>query len=86
MQHDDNALLFDFHKPTEMLETVCRLLDDAALRNRLGKAARQTIVNNYDLNTICLPQQMAILDQLGRGELDSVPHVPTHMINVDADA
>ncbi len=86
MQHDDNALLFDFHKPTEMLETVCRLLDDAALCNRLGKAARQTIVNNYDLNTICLPQQMAILDQLGRGELDSVPHVPTHMINVDADA
>ena len=81
MRHNHNALLFDFHKPMEMLETVCRLLDDMPLRERLGKSARRTITDKYDLNTVCLPQQMAILDQLGRGEMVSIPHVPQNMIN-----
>ena len=32
-------------------------------------AARQIIVDRYDLHTICLPQQLALIDRLMANEL-----------------
>jgi glycosyltransferase involved in cell wall biosynthesis len=43
LQHDRTALLFDPDRPEALWQAICRLADDAALRRRLGRAARQEI-------------------------------------------
>ncbi|OUX91063.1 MAG: glycosyl transferase family 1 [Candidatus Endolissoclinum sp. TMED26] len=85
MRDDENALLFDFHKPMELVDTVCRLLDDAPLRDRLGQAARQSIIENYDLETVCIPRQMALIEQLAKGQDLSPNYVPTEFIDASTD-
>ncbi|WP_137701061.1 glycosyltransferase [Marimonas lutisalis] len=56
--HDETGRLVDFFDGDAIVEEVCTLLDDAKLRERLGKAARSHVVRNYDLQTICLPRQL----------------------------
>lgn len=43
LQHEVNALLFDVNDPQSFLRAIARLAADAALRNRLGVAARATL-------------------------------------------
>jgi glycosyltransferase involved in cell wall biosynthesis len=45
LDHDRTALLFDPAVPGAMWQAVARLLGDANLRNRLGDAARQAVVD-----------------------------------------
>jgi glycosyltransferase involved in cell wall biosynthesis len=59
-----NGLLFDFFSPAALAETVGRVLDDPLLRRRLGEAARTAIVEGYDLQSICLPRQLAMVDSV----------------------
>jgi glycosyltransferase involved in cell wall biosynthesis len=58
----ENGYLVDFFKPAEVAERVCEVLerpqDTIALRER----ARKTVVENYDLKTVCLPKQLALLN------------------------
>jgi len=77
MRDGENALLFDFFNPEQMVDQVCRLLDDAALRARLGAAARQTILDHYDLHTIALPRQMEVLTRLAGKQPLNGAYVPT---------
>jgi hypothetical protein len=35
----------------------------------LGQAARQTVVERYDLATVCLPAQLALVDEVAAGRL-----------------
>lgn len=62
--HGDNGLLVDFFSPQQIAEQVCEVLanpgDHAAIRQR----ARQTILDRYDLQRICLPQHLAYIDEL----------------------
>jgi glycosyltransferase involved in cell wall biosynthesis len=37
---------------------VCELLDDAALRERLGSSARARVEQDFDLKRHCLPAQL----------------------------
>lgn len=68
IREDENGLLVDFFKPEEVAERVI----DALSAGRDGHAelrrnARRTIVENYDLKSICLPAQLALLEKaLGR--------------------
>lgn len=77
MRDGENALLFDFFNSEEMVEKVCRLLDDAALRARLGAGARQTILDNYDLHTVAFPRQMEVLMRLASKQQLDTAYVPT---------
>jgi len=43
---------------------VCTLLDDPAARARLGTAAREFAKATYDLQTVCLPQQLAWVESM----------------------
>lgn len=60
----ETGLLVDFFDGAAMVAQLCRLMEDADLRARLGQAARAQVQARYDLRRICLPQQMAWIDRL----------------------
>lgn len=64
IQHGQNGLLVDFFSVDGLVQSVCGLLDNPEDRQRLGAAARATAVAGYDLNTVCLPQQLAWVEAL----------------------
>ena len=65
MRNGETGILVDFFDEDALLSQLIRLLKDAALRARLGGAARRQIRQFYDLKTICLPQQLRWVDALG---------------------
>ena len=52
-----------------MTDALARPRHYAALR----KAARQTVIERYDLKSICLPQQIALIERLGRAANNRSP-------------
>jgi hypothetical protein len=56
--------LVDFFSVDGLVQSVCSVLDDPEQRARLGAAARATAVAGYDLNTLCLPKQLAWVEAL----------------------
>ncbi len=59
IRHNDTGRLVDFFDKKELADNVCELLDLPDERARLGKNAREFAQATYDLNTICLPRQLA---------------------------
>lgn len=66
IRHDDTGLLVNFFDAEKLVETVGALLDDQALRERLGHRAREFAVANYDLQSVCLPEQLEWVESLFR--------------------
>ena len=60
----DTGKLVNFFDQAALTDAVCALLDDAPERARLGANARLFAQENYDLQTICLPRQMAWVKDL----------------------
>lgn len=60
----ENGMLVDFFDGDGLVEKCCALLEDAEMRRSFGQAARQHIVQNYDLRSQCLPRQMQWVDHL----------------------
>ena len=58
IKHDQTGLLVDFFDHDALADSVTRLLDDEDTRFRLGKAAREFAIENYDLVKHCLPKQI----------------------------
>jgi len=54
----EHGLLVDFFDQTGLVDRCCEVLDDRALAERLGTAARERILERYDLSTRCLPAQL----------------------------
>ncbi len=48
VKHDENGFITD--NATDMVDYINQLLEDEGLRNRLGQAARQTIIDKFDLD------------------------------------
>jgi glycosyltransferase involved in cell wall biosynthesis len=67
----ESGLLVDFFDHAGLIERLERLLEDPALRARLGEAARAHVVANYDLRRNCLPVQLDWVDRLA--QLDPRP-------------
>ncbi len=59
IRHGETGQLVDFFDPAALAQQVIDLCDDPAERARLGAAARAFAVEHYDLETRCLPGQMA---------------------------
>jgi glycosyltransferase involved in cell wall biosynthesis len=59
IHHNDTGRLVDFFDTAALANEVCNLLDSPGERARLGQNAREFAQHNYDLNTICLPRQLA---------------------------
>ncbi len=59
IRHNETGRLVDFFDKEELTNNICELLDLPVERARLGKNAREFAQATYDLNTICLPRQLA---------------------------
>lgn len=59
----ENGFLVDFFQPAEIAERVVDVLKDRDAFLPISKNARRTIVENYDLKSICLPAQLRLLDR-----------------------
>jgi glycosyltransferase involved in cell wall biosynthesis len=66
LEHEKSALLVDFFQPTELVQAVCRLLENKPLAAQLGVSARVHAVKHFDLRSVCLPQQMQWVEALAK--------------------
>lgn len=57
------GLLTPFFEPQTLAQKVIYLLENKAVRDRLGAQARQFAVEHYDLDTVCLPKLMDIINR-----------------------
>lgn len=64
IKHKETGILVDFFDVDGMSKAICRLLDEPEERKKIGALARQSIVENYDLGTVCLPKQLEWVDTL----------------------
>lgn len=62
--HNETGNLVNFFDPAALAQSVCELLKNPAKRIRLGANARAFAQANYDLQTICLPKQLAWVEQV----------------------
>ncbi|RBI86262.1 glycosyl transferase [Rhodosalinus halophilus] len=62
----ETGLLTDFFDRAALVERLDHLLEDAELRARLGAAARDHVVQHYDLQRICLPAQLEWVDGVAK--------------------
>jgi glycosyltransferase involved in cell wall biosynthesis len=63
-----NGLLVDFFDVEGWVKSITRALSKPAEFQPLRKAARQGILERYDLNAICLPRQIRLIEALGEGK------------------
>ncbi|NJD08581.1 MAG: glycosyltransferase [Methylococcaceae bacterium] len=68
-----NGLLVDFFSTEQLADAVDRVLDHPDRLQHLREAARRTAVDHYDLQSVCLPRQLALINALVQGVLPSKP-------------
>jgi glycosyltransferase involved in cell wall biosynthesis len=64
IRHGETGQLVDFFDPAALAQQVIALCDDPAERAKLGAQARAFAVENYDLETQCLPGQIEWVERL----------------------
>lgn len=64
IRHGETGQLVDFFDPAALAQQVIDLCKNPAERVRLGAQARVFAVENYDLETRCLPEQLAWVQAL----------------------
>lgn len=63
-----NGLLVDFFSAEQLCTAIDRVLDNPDRMQALREEARKTVVQRYDLKTICLPQQIALAEDVAAGK------------------
>jgi len=61
MHNCGNGILVDFFSSEEVGDRVVEALEDRRAHNSIRQNARQTIVDEYDLRTICLPAYLRLI-------------------------
>jgi len=64
IRHGENGLLVDFFDGEALARQVAAVLADPAAHRPLRQAARATVVERFDLQRVCLPEQLALVDRL----------------------
>jgi len=67
IREGENGLLVDFFSPEQIVDAVDRVCSHPDRMEAMRVAARQTVVDNYDLTRVCLPRQMALMANLAGG-------------------
>lgn len=57
--------LVDFFNHSELADSVISLLQNPAERSKLGVAARQHVINHYDLKRVSLPRLLQLINEMG---------------------
>ena len=65
MRHGEHGLLVDFFSTAELAARVEELFRNRELASRLGAAARQVVVNDFDLKAKCLPRLVELCERTG---------------------
>ena len=68
IEHRQNGLLVDFFQPDQLAESIAELLNNRALANDLGQAARNTVKQRFELKA-CVEQQLALMHLVSSGAL-----------------
>ncbi len=58
IRHEENGLLVDFFSTSEIVAAINRVCESKDRLQDLRDAARETIIDRYDFETICLPTQV----------------------------
>lgn len=61
-----NGLLVDFFSPSQIADRVVDALSDRRAHDSIRRNARQTIADEYDLRSICLPAHLSLIHSLAR--------------------
>lgn len=64
IEHGSNGLLVDFFDAVGLANAVADVLTAPSSYAHLGQAARQTVQQRYDLQSVCLPQQLRLVEGL----------------------
>jgi glycosyltransferase involved in cell wall biosynthesis len=64
IRHGENGLLFDYFSPSHLADTVATALERRDEMLPLRQQARRTAVERYDLETVCLPRQFKLIEDL----------------------
>lgn len=64
LRHGENGIMVDFFDPKGIAAAVTEALRDKEKFRAIRKAARQTVLQNYDLKTVTLPRQIALMSRL----------------------
>jgi len=64
IKHNETGQLVNFFDPAALAHSVSDLLDQPQVRARLGANARAFAKQHYDLQKVCLPQQLAWVNSL----------------------
>jgi glycosyltransferase involved in cell wall biosynthesis len=64
VRHGENGLLVDFFDPAEIAATVTDALRRPDDFRDIRRAARQTVIDRYDLTRVCLPRQLALIQRM----------------------
>jgi glycosyltransferase involved in cell wall biosynthesis len=68
IQDGVNGLLVDFFSPTEIADAIDRVLDAPDRMQAMREAARQTVVERYDLKSVCLPRHIELVYSIAKGK------------------
>jgi glycosyltransferase involved in cell wall biosynthesis len=66
--------LVPFFDPQAWAQAIHTLLDQPEERARMGALARQHAITHYDLQTVCLPRQLAWVESLVKHQPPSTAH------------
>ncbi len=58
IKSEETGRLFNFFDSVALADSVIELLENAGIRAQMGKAARDFVVQSYDLTRVCLPKQI----------------------------
>ena len=68
IKHNQNGLLVDFFEPKALAKSIAALLNNPTQSKKLGAAARQTILKDYELN-LCVKRQLSLIELVASGVL-----------------
>lgn len=77
VRNGKNGLLVEYGDADALAKTIIDALGKGKKLDSMRKAARKTVVERYDLKTVCLPLQKEIIERLGRGALpEATANIP----------
>ena len=66
IRHGENGLLVDFFDSAAWARTLIEALAEPERFVHLRAAARQTVLDHYDLQSVCLPRMVEMVERFGR--------------------